>query len=237
VTRRTAIVLQARMGSARLPGKVLAPLGDRTVLAHCLLRLDMSGLPIIVATTERPEDDAVEAAARDAGVEVFRGQTNDVLGRYIGAARAFGLEEIVRATADNPLVDPDAAPRVLELRRRVNADHTVESGLPVGCAVEAVTTRALIESERLIADPYDREHVTSFVRRTVRFRALRAVAPGHLRRPGLRLTVDTPEDLSFVRAVLAAAGSSPMPSLAEVIRVADELLVKSATPTQSRQGA
>ena len=90
MTRRTAIVLQARMGSARLPGKVLAPLGDRTVLAHCLLRLDMSGLPIIVATTERPEDDAVEAAARDAGVEVFRGQTNDVLGRYIGAARAFG---------------------------------------------------------------------------------------------------------------------------------------------------
>ena len=67
--------------------------------------------------------------------------------------------------------------------------------------------------------------------------ALRAVAPGHLRRPGLRLTVDTPEDLSFVRAVLAATGSSPMPPLADVIRVADELLVKSATRTQSRQGA
>jgi spore coat polysaccharide biosynthesis protein SpsF (cytidylyltransferase family) len=237
VNRRTAIVLQARMGSTRLPGKVLAPLGDRTVLAHCLLRLDMSGLPIIVATTERPEDDAVDAAAREAGVEVFRGQTDDVLGRYVGVARAYGLDEIVRATADNPLVDPDATPRVLELRRRVNADHAVESGLPIGCAVEAVSARALIESDRTIVDPYDREHVTSFVRRYARFRALRAVAPGHLRRPGLRLTVDTSDDLAFVRTVLAATGSSPMPPLADVIRVADELLVRSATRTQSRQGA
>ena len=89
----------------------------------------------------------------------------------------------------------------MAFRQRVGADHVVECGLPMGTAVEAVSLDALDRADTLISDPYDREHVTSFVRRDARFRALRAVAPGDVRRPGLRLTIDTPEDLEFIREV------------------------------------
>jgi spore coat polysaccharide biosynthesis protein SpsF len=171
------IVLQARMGSSRLPGKVLARIGSWSILEHCVRRLSPSGLPIIVATTTRNEDAPIVAEARRLGVSVFRGDEHDVLGRFIAAADEFALTEIVRATADNPLVDGGGPRRVLELLKRVQADHVLESGLPVGTAVEAVRVDALRRAQLLIVDPYDREHVTSFIRRDGRFRALRAVAP------------------------------------------------------------
>ena len=224
---RTAIVLQARLGSRRLPGKVLARLGARTILEHCIIRLTRSGLPLIVATTTRPDDDRVEAEARRIGVQVYRGDEDDVLARFVDTARLFDLTRIVRATADNPLVDPDGPQRVLDLGRRVYADHVVECGLPVGTAVEAVSVEAMVRAQALITDTYDREHVTSFVRRDPRFRALRAVAPGHLRRPGLRLTVDTQEDLDFLREIVGAIGSTDdTVSLRAVIKTAEQLLIR-----------
>ena len=235
---RTAIILQARLGSSRLPGKVLARLGGRTLLEHCLTRLDQSGLPLIVATTDRDEDDAVEAEAERCGAIVFRGAAEDVLSRYIAAASRHGIDAIVRATGDNPLVDPEAPRRVLEFAGNLRADHIVEFGLPVGAAVEFVTRDALERASALITDPYDREHVTSFVRRDVRFQSLRAMAPRDLRRPGLRLTVDTAEDLAFVTRVLEscnAAGS--VPSLATVIQAADALLVRTIVRQRIQKGA
>ena len=235
---RAAIVLQARMSSRRLPGKVLAELGSRTLLEHCVYRLRGNRLPIIVATTELPEDDAIERAARRLNLEVFRGSEDDVLSRFLGAARAFDLTCIVRATADNPLVDCDGPRRVLELVRRVQADHAIECGMPVGTAVEAVTVEALKRAQDLIVDPYDREHVTSFVRRDGRFRSLRAVAPGDIRRPGLRLAVDTQEDLDFLRAVFVSLGvTHEAPRLSAIIRAAEGLLVRAVAGHRTQQGA
>jgi spore coat polysaccharide biosynthesis protein SpsF len=234
----TAIVLQARTGSRRLPGKVLARLRGRTLLEHAILRLRTGGLPVIVATTDRAADDAIVNEARRMGIDVFRGAEDDVLSRFLGAASAFGLTTIVRATADNPLVDPDAPARSLEVWRNVPADHVVERGLPMGAAVEVVRVSALERSATLIHDPYDREHVTSFIRRDVRFRALRAMAPGDRRRPGLRLTVDTAEDLAFVRAILDSPDlSDELPRLPDVIRVADALLVGSIGAQRTQRGA
>jgi spore coat polysaccharide biosynthesis protein SpsF (cytidylyltransferase family) len=224
----TATVLQARMGSTRLPGKVLARIDRWSVLEHCVRRLQQSGVPVIVATTTGSEDDAIEQAARTLRVEVFRGEEADVLARFIGAARAFGLSRVVRATADNPLVDSGAVTRTLAFQERVGADHVVECGLPVGTAVEAVTVDALERAAALADDPYDREHVTSLIRRDARFTALRAVAPGALRRPGLRLTVDTAEDLEFIRDVygdLAATGDR-IPDLVAAIAAADARIVR-----------
>jgi spore coat polysaccharide biosynthesis protein SpsF (cytidylyltransferase family) len=223
----TAIVLQARMGSTRLPGKVLAPLGPWSVLEHCVRRLRLSGHPVVVATTTQGDDDAVAAEAERLGAGVFRGEVSDVLGRYLAAARAFGLTRVVRATADNPLVDGLAVIRTLTFQERVGADHVVECGLPVGTAVEAVTVDALERASALVEDPYDREHVTSFIRRDPRFTALRAVAPGALRRPGLRLTVDTADDLAFVREVYAdTCGEGSLPGLPEIIAAADARIVR-----------
>jgi spore coat polysaccharide biosynthesis protein SpsF len=234
----TAIVLQARTGSRRLPGKVLARLRGRTLLEHAILRLRTGGLRVIVATTERSADDAIVHEAQRMGIDVFRGAEDDVLSRFLGAAATFGLTTIVRATADNPLVDPEAPARALEVWRNVPADHVVERGLPIGAAVEVVRVSALERSATLIQDPYDREHVTSFIRRDARFRALRAMAPGDRRRPGLRLTVDTAEDLAFVRAILDSPElTDELPRLPDVIRVADALLVGSIGVQRTQRGA
>jgi spore coat polysaccharide biosynthesis protein SpsF (cytidylyltransferase family) len=235
VTDSAAIVLQARAGSRRLPQKVLAPIGRRSMLAHCIIRLGDGRLPVIVATTENPEDDAVADEAVKHGVAVVRGSADDVLGRYLKAASTFGLREIVRATADNPFVDSGSAARVLALCRRVRADHVVEHGLPIGAAVEAVTVDALKRADRLVTDPYDREHVTSLVRRDARFRALRAVAPMNVRRPGLRLTVDTAEDLEFARAVhRSLGGGDAVYPLVAIIRAADSWITQSEAQRRSR---
>ena len=223
MTAQPTVILQARFASTRLPGKALIDIAGRTLLGHCLWRLSLE-MPVIVATTTQGEDDAIADEARRYGAEVFRGDEHDVLGRFVGAATAFGLVDVVRATADNPVVDVDGPRRVSDLRRRVQVDHVVECGLPIGAAVEAVTAEALARAHGLTGDAYDREHVTPFIRRSPQFTALRAVAPGHLRRPSLRLTVDTPEDLERMRAVLAKFRHVTRPSpLMDIIGAADAL--------------
>jgi spore coat polysaccharide biosynthesis protein SpsF len=224
---RTGIILQARMGSTRLPGKVLARIGRRSVLEHCVRRLERSGYPVVVATTDRGEDDIVDRTARELGAGVYRGAVDDVLRRFIDAATAFGFTEVIRATADNPFVDMGAAPRASTARLRASADHAIECGLPIGAAVEAVSLDALTRAHELASDPYDREHVTSLIRRDPRFRALRAVAPGLMRRGGLRLTVDTPEDLAVAREIHAElGGGDDLVELPEVIQAAETVLIR-----------
>lgn len=205
-----AIVLQARMSSTRLPGKVLAPIAGRSILAHCIERLQQhSQLPVVVATTELPDDDRVVVEATRLGAAVIRGATDDVLARYIKAADTLSLTHLVRATADNPAVDMDAPRRTLDILLRSGADHVVEFGLPHGAAVEAVTIGALVRAAEFATEAADREHVTPLIRRDKRFFALPALAPGAMRRPQIRLTVDTAADLAFMRRVFALVGATP----------------------------
>ena len=232
------VVLQARMASTRLPGKVLERVGPWSILEHCVRRLQVAGYPVIVATSTAAADGAIADAARVLGAGVFRGDEHDVLARYRGAAHQFALTQVVRATADNPFVDSDGVRRALQFLERAGADHVVECGLPVGAAVEAVTVDALDRAAALLTDPYDREHVTSLIRRDPHFKALRAVAPGAIRRPGLRLTVDTPDDLEFVRHVYADLGApGTIVPLAAVIAAADARIVRGMAQKRISQGA
>jgi spore coat polysaccharide biosynthesis protein SpsF len=226
VSENAAIVLQARMGSKRLPGKVLEAIGAQSIFAHCVRRLrTTSGLPVILATTTLREDDVLVAAAEQLGVAVVRGPEDDVLARYVLAAATFALIEVIRATADNPAVDMDAPRRTLELLRRTGADHITERGLPVGGGVEAVSAAALFLANASTTDVFDREHVTPFIRREHQFVSLDALVPGYLRGPSLRLTVDTPEDLQFMRRVMAqVALSDGTPAPLRAIMLAAERL-------------
>lgn len=216
------IVLQARMGSSRLPGKVLAPLGGRSVLAQCIERLVAARVgEVVVATTTRPEDEAVVAEARAAGVDVMRGPVDDVLARFVAAVEGWSGPYVVRATADNPLVDIECAARLLRLLDG-GADYAVEEGLPVGAAVEAMRIEALREAHQLATTAAEREHVTPFIRQSVdRFAVRTAPAPFELRRPSLRLTVDTRHDLQFVRSLVDQAGDAALVPLGQVIALAD----------------
>jgi spore coat polysaccharide biosynthesis protein SpsF len=223
VAREDALViLQARMGSSRLPGKVLAPLGGRTVLAQCIERLVAARVgEVVVATTTRPEDEAIVAEAGRAGVAVVRGPVDDVLGRFVAAAEPWTGPYVVRATADNPLVDVECASRLLRLLD-VGADYAVEEGLPIGGAVEAMRTEILREAGELACSAYDREHVTPFIRQSADRYAVRCVpAPIELRRPSLRVTIDTRQDLQYVRSLVDEAGDEPLIPLGTVIALAD----------------
>jgi spore coat polysaccharide biosynthesis protein SpsF len=235
-----AILIEASLGSKPLPGKVLKVLAGRTLLEHTVTRLRASGLPIIVAASADAVDEPLEKAANELGVSLYRGASGDVLGRVLGAADAFGLTELIRARADHPAVDIGGVQRIAELRRRVHADHAMECGLPQGTAVEAVTVDALRRSHSLVTDPYDLENVTSFIRRDTRFTAMRAVAPGHLRRPGLRLTVQSMEELEFMHSVLSATPTlAPDAPLEEIIAVAEAAVVRleRARLAATRKGA
>ncbi len=219
-----AIVLQARMSSTRCPGKVLADLAGRPLLHYCLERLLAADAgQVVLATSTGAEDDAVAESARQMGVRVVRGPLDDVLARYALAVEGWHGPWTIRATADNPAVDIGAPARVLQHLSR-GADYVVETGLPVGGAVEGVRTEVLRRAAQLAIDPYEREHVTPYVhRRPEEFVVVHPSAPPSLCRPDLRLTVDTPDDLAFMRRVFGALGGDLRAPLAEVIAAAEGL--------------
>jgi spore coat polysaccharide biosynthesis protein SpsF len=166
----TAIV-QARMGSTRLPGKVLLPLAGRTMLAQQITRMKYClGLGrIVVATTTGAEDDAIVDEARRLDVDVFRGSATDVLGRYASAARTFDAEVVVRITADCPLIQPEVVDRVVAdlLQRSTAVDYvsnTHARTYPQGLDVEAMFGETLARMDRMATSAAAREHVTVFLR-------------------------------------------------------------------------
>lgn len=221
------VILQVRTGSTRLPRKALLPVAGRPLVEHCLQRLVRAEVgPVVLATTTRPEDDVLERLAEGMGLRVVRGPEDDVLQRFVMAADYLDARFFIRATGDNPAVDMDAPARVIEAIVASGADHVVETCLPVGAAVEAVRTAALYQAAAQARDAYDREHVTPFLyRNPSRFRALAVLPPPGLRRPDVRLTVDTREDLENVREAMTLSGDDrarPAP-LADVIAAFDHL--------------
>lgn len=222
MTGRAIIVLQARLASRRLPGKALALIGGRPILARCLDRLQAGGAaPVVLATTTNREDDMLAAVAIGQGVPVVRGPDADVLRRFLMVAERFGADYIIRATADNPAVDIDAPRRVLQVLVGSFVDYVTESGLPYGAAVEAVTVDALRKADAMVVDTSDREHVTRLVRCNRLFQAIEVAAPRAVHRPNLRLTVDTLHDLAHMRRVLSAFDDDTIePPLAAIVAAA-----------------
>ena len=220
------IILQARVGSSRLPGKSLRPLAGVSLVARCLERLLAgSAAPLVLATTERAEDDALQDEASMLGVPCLRGPDADVLARFAQVVEVLGPAYVVRATADNPAVDIDAPRRVLDHLRRGGVDYVVEQGLPVGGPVEGMRAETLLRAAREAVDPGDREHVTTYIKRPdQRFRVLMPLAPVHVRAQNLRLTVDTAEDFAFMEQVLQLAGGrSARVPLSGIIRAAERV--------------
>lgn len=205
------VVVQARMSSTRLPGKVLADVGGEPMLALLLRRL--AGARRVsatrVATSVQAEDDPVERCATAAGVDVHRGSLEDVLGRVIGAT-ADHAGPVVRITADCPLVDPSVIDAVIE-RFESTPDCAYASNVdprtyPDGLDVEVVAREALVTVAAETSDARAREHVTAAVRADP-VRWPQAVVTHDPDLGALRWTVDTPEDLAFVRAVVSALGA------------------------------
>src|SRR5438105_7696590 len=142
---RTVAIIQARMGSRRLPGKVMMKIGGRPLLVYLVERISKARTldSIVVATTTNPRDNVIIEECERRGIPNFRGSEEDVLSRYVWAARACEADIIVRVTADNPLTDPDSIDRVVDSIVSTGTDYALEMGLPIGTAGEALTWKGL----------------------------------------------------------------------------------------------
>ncbi len=219
----TAVIVQARHGSTRLPGKVLKPLAGHAVLEHVLQRCRAITQANIVccAVPRTPDSDKVARCAQDCGVKVYRGDEDDVLDRYYQAARELGAEVIMRVTSDCPLIDPMICDAVLRLRSTHNADYACNNmprNFPHGLDCEAFTFAALKRAADEAKDAFSREHVTPWLRTRPEFN--RCNLTGNGVSADLRWTLDYPEDFEFFTALFAKLPPWPViPSTAEVLDV------------------
>lgn len=225
----TVAIVQARMTSTRLPGKVLLEVLGKPMLAFQLERVrrvnSIDG--IVIATTTNATDGPVAEFARAEGVGLFRGPEHDVLARFLGAAACTEATTVVRLTADCPLIDPEVIEHVI--RRYLSADprcdyvtNAIPRSYPAGLDVEVFSRRALEVAAAEARDSYDREHVTPFLYRSPeRFRLLSVVLEPDL--SWERWTLDEPGDFELIRRVLKALyPGNPKFTMADVIRVLDE---------------
>jgi spore coat polysaccharide biosynthesis protein SpsF len=202
---KVTAIIQARMGSTRLPGKVLMELGGETVLCRVVRRLRRASMiqEVAVATTESARDEPVIEACRQLGVAYFRGSEQDVLDRYFRAAQRFGSDAVVRITSDCPLIDPELVDRVIDSFVDHHADfacNVLPRKYPRGLDTEVFTAEALKKAWQLSDQPHQREHVTSlFYERPDIFRHAHVCGEQDYSR--YRWTLDTPDDLCLIRAI------------------------------------
>lgn len=207
---RALAVVQARMGSTRLPGKSLLPFAEATVLGHMLDRLRrLDRLDLCVATSDLPEDDPIAEACRAQDVDVFRGPAEDVLARFARCVESRGAAArlVLRVCADRPLLCPELADELLDAYDELGRPDYVANNLPpswpAGLDLELVRGEALVEADRESTDAYEREHVTPFVyRRPERFRLANLACPfGNY--SSARLALDTRDDYDRLVALHA----------------------------------
>ena len=201
---RIGAVIQARIGSTRLPGKVLLPLPlgqPTTVLEQVIRRAQRTPLisEVIVATSTQVPDDAIAQVAAAAGASVFRGSEQDVLGRFHHAALQQQLAVVVRLTADNPAIDPYYLQLALEHHLRTGADYTLTTGLPLGTNLEIIQQPALALAFERAGQPEEREHVTPYFRRhPAQFQVKNVAFALTEQAAALRLTLDYPSDYALL---------------------------------------
>lgn len=227
---KVVAIIQARMGSNRLPGKVLRTLGGATVLAQVIARA--MAVPsideVVVATSTQREDDPVEKEARKCGAGVFRGSETDVLSRYYEAAQSFHADVVVRITSDCPLLDPDLVERMiskfLASRRGSNKPDYLSNALtrsyPRGLDAEVFTFAALESTQLAAKEAYEREHVTPYIyQHPASFIVEEFVGDKDF--SSHRWTLDTPADYEFLQAVFdllgAAAKSAGMHAVLDLL--------------------
>lgn len=208
---RTVAIVQARLSSSRLPGKVLKPLRGMPSIIFMTERLRRSRLcdEICVATSDDPSDDELVRILGEHGVSCYRGPLDDVLARFEGAADAYGAEVIVRLTGDCPFIDPSVVDRVISLRHAAGFDYAsnVEPpSYPDGLDTEVFTRKALRYAKDHARGASDREHVTPVLRRNDRSELSQGLLRCVADLSGLRWTVDYADDFEFVTALADALG-------------------------------
>ncbi|MEI2275638.1 hypothetical protein OHD16_26180 [Sphingobacterium sp. ML3W] len=196
-------IIQARMKSERLPGKVLLPLpfpSGRSVLEMIVVALSNLEGKIIIATSINSENDVIEEFCFSKKIECFRGDESNVLSRFLNIQKKFKFDHIVRLTADNPFIDFNIIAKAINFHCAEGNDYTHTVGLPLGMNIEVMKGNSLIDSEQYILNDSDTEHVTLILKREAKYSKGNYLIEGKLEE--CRLTVDTPQDF-MVANILA----------------------------------
>lgn len=206
---RVVVTIEGRIASTRLPGKIMYPLAGLPMMEQIVRRARRAtrAHDVVIATTVSPADQVMADLGQRICCSVHRGPVEDISERLLGAAGAADI--IVQITGDCPLVDPGLIDHAVALLQSAGADFVSNSlrecTYPIGFDVRAFTTGALRRSMALSDDPIDRVHGSYFIaRRPDLFRHASWDAPQHLRYPGLRLTVDEPDDYALVHKIYEA---------------------------------
>lgn len=199
--------IEARMGSSRLPGKVLMDINGQTALDRLLMRLRRCRFldDIVLATTTSPNDDVLASWAEDVDLACFRGSEEDVLARVVGAHQMMGSDIIVEVTGDCPLLDPNIIDLGIEFFESNDCDVVTNCrvlSFPQGIDVQVFRFSDLAEVAERIADPAVREHVSlHFYENPDLYRTIHMIAPQSMKGPNLRFQLDYEEDLKFIREI------------------------------------
>ena len=203
------IFLQARMGSSRLPGKTLKILNNKPLIMHVIDRLKLiDDCKIVLVTSDKLKDDILENWCIENNILCFRGSEDNVLERYYLAAKYYNADNILRATGDNPLVEPYFANRLLNKHIKNEADYSsnkseIGSNLPDGLGIEIFTFKALEVSMKESTQGHHFEHVNEYILENKdKFKIYKdSNAGGLLDKSSIRLTVDTPNDFNVVETI------------------------------------
>ncbi len=219
-------IIQARMGSSRLPGKSLAEIENHPMLWHVIERVKKALLVdrVVVATSIAPQDDAIEKMCQENGVTCYRGSENDVLDRFYHAARAEKASQVVRITADCPLIDPEVVDRVVRRFQRGDLDYASNAmvrSYPDGLDTEICSFSALERAWHEAHKPSEREHVTPYLR-SGKFRTANVENDSISLYQHYRWTVDEIEDLEFIRSVYKAFRGSDSFGMTDVLELLEK---------------
>ena len=202
----TVCIIQARMGSSRLPGKVMKPMAGKPALWHVLDRVGRCRLinDIVIATTTEPADQQIVDYCKDQSWNVTRGSESDVLERYHQTAIAYAADIVIRITSDCPLIDPEILTRLIREFAAADVDYMSTNypsrTFPVGCDCEIMTMEALDRAHKEATTPYDREHVTPYLYTNSDLFRVAGIADDR-DRSNARLTLDTQQDYDLLAAI------------------------------------
>ncbi|MBT3172097.1 MAG: glycosyltransferase family protein, partial [Rhodospirillaceae bacterium] len=217
-------IIQARMGSSRLPGKVLQDLGGRPALEWvvCAARAVPGIEEVAIATSDAAGDDQLAEWCAGAGVACVRGSEQDVLARYADAIRQLDARIVMRLTADTPFLDPAVCGQVLWLFESSGADYASNVDPTVwadGLDCEVFSADALLAAAEAASRPFEREHVTPYLRHNRRRFSVRGLPCPFAGLQRENWALDTPQDLQFLRAVAAHLPTDRPPGFVEILRV------------------
>lgn len=208
------VVIQCRFNSTRLPGKAMYPLCGTPMVAFLLRRLkaNLTNLDflIVLATTRNPQDDLIASWGMQEGVEVLRGDEEDVLTRYIQCIDKYPSETVVRVTADNPLTCPEMLKLSAEKMKKEDVDYFQFQKLPIGAGIDIFSIRLLRLLNKKAISQEEREHIDLFVKKNIKqFNIAMPTVEGIICRPDINLTVDTEEDWKKINTLLNIKHDKP----------------------------